>query len=1210
MSLLSDLLKKTKGAFEKIPMLAQDAKEEVTDFFTPDENPDVRIGEFLREVPGATGDVAKEIAQGTARSFDFLGRKILGTELNENPSQMETNVENFLFGGRDKRAQNLSEVGEVELGIDAKKHPILAPFAGAGIIGLDAIPGMQGKSKGLKQLIKSFTDDVAGTLAKTQDKELIQKTLKESAPALTEKEIVKLTDEIAGASTKAKVFDVVNPTVRKTGAKKTPVARAVVEDVAEVADTTPILKETSKEITQQIDQELLQRSFIEESVESNPASQLIKFLGKGDDSLAEVQVRGENRGAKAGKLDDIVTELGYKDMDEAEAGIQQYQADKIRVKESQDVVRDLRLKLTETLDSEKSISEAKKAITEGIPETSRNTVSRGLDAVESETKKLSSRRLQDVKKYGISEDVMGRMLYAKAGGRLGNDEAVELAENLRGPIRDLLEKDAKSFRVDTPQMQAYAQELEGYFENVVKTLKAQSEAFPKDSMLSSQYKESARIHNKARATLEAILSEAGRLVQSSVTFGKYSRLPGMDGKIRTVRNQIAKFAEANPKHSELPTEFDMALDTVDLNDTTKMLDFLTQWNRSTFLQKLSEFQKASLLSAFSTHGVNALGNAIQQVLDIPVRLLAGTLDAGKSAVTGSQRTVFAGESVAQLRGAFKSAPSAFNRAVRALGNEHFAQELRRTEIEAGTVVPAIRGKFGKVVRLPFRLLQMADLGFRTVKQGAEGDALAHRIAKLEGLKGKAFTDRQTELRNNLPEDMLDLIDARVERSLMLEDLDGILKTVEDLKNKYPAMQFVIPFYRTLVNLTKEAYRMTPVGGVGRTVGRLTPGQPGRNIESAFHNKWTRDDSTKMEELSRQILGTSIMTWTVMGMLNGDIDITGPAPKSAGDRAVFYGQGKLPHAIRIGDEWVQFQRVQPMGQLLQIGSSIAEAIDAYKNTGELTDKDASEEAVNAIGEIASMVFTSSPFTGTSDLFALATGGAYNEGYLKAGNRYIGQLVGTFIPNILRRLTVAGDPIIYEKRDIKSQLKSRVPGLQKSLTPKRDVFGETVRKAGTFFSRFASPINTSFDTENKLYDEMESIKYTPSIPSRKAYGEDLSVKEYEMLQLYYGPRFRDEMWEAVNDKSYKTLNDEQKRDVLTGISRKVLALARQELFPVYLEKDQFKKQWEQDGYSPAVIEDALNAKFPYDKEALEEYAQGLLEGGIQQGEARQTIEELLK
>ena len=1327
---------KKPSVLERIPMRVADTRDNIGSFFAPSAkvrddgsgiaDPEVRVRDVVREVPSNAGTLLKDILQGTARSFDFVGRKL--TPWQEDTSEktgFNKRVDDILFGGADKRANSLTDVGETELGLDREKNPILTPLAGLGIIGLDFVPGGQGKSKGFKELIKSLTDDVAETLAKTTDKGIIEQTVRQSAPALTDKEVVKLVDDLVTARSiddvknvaqgipvetklyhgspdadsiakngfdatrigtgegnnfgrgiyitndasranaygkaldvdvdKAKLFDVdadnmldelfsaktkygdpdaITEYVKKQGYDgirvfnaKTGAQEIVVFDPKKVglrnasddiatkgADAiveTPQRQQIIQELEDKVGQAMMERDFIAEELQTNPARELVRFLGKGDNSLAEMQYRGEKRGLKSANLDSKVTELGYRDMDEAQQALEQYQMTRGRLEDAKQNVRDLKLELTtQKRATDELIKETKDIIVDGIPEGYKKPVDKAFDGATAETKKLSPRRLQDAKKYGISEDVMGRMLHAKAGGRLTHEEASNLSQTINAPMRDLLEKDARSFQLSRPKIEAYSQELQGYFENVVKKLKANAEAFPKDRDLVEQYQEASRTYMKARTTLEAVISEAGRVVEGSKVIGKYSRLPGMDGKIKQVRDQIVKFAENNPKHADLPTEFDMALETVDLNNTTQMLDFLTQWNRASFLQKLSEFQKASLLSALSTHAVNALGNAIQQVLDIPVRAVAGVLDAGKSAVTGSKRTVYAGESLAQVRGAFRSAPAAIERAVKALGNEHYAQELRRTEIEAGTVVPAIRGRFGKVVRLPFRLLQMADLGFRTVKKGAESEALATRIAKLEGLKGKAYKERVAELKDNLPQDMLDLVDERTERSLMLEDLDGMLKSIEDLKNKYPAMQFVIPFYRTLVNLSREAYRMTPIGGIGRTVGRITPGQTGRNIERAFQNKWTQNEATKMEELSRQIVGTSIMAWVVTNMLNGDVEITGPAPSNAGDREVFYGQGKLPHSIRYGDTWVEFQRVQPIGQLLQVGASISEAIEAYKNTGQLSSKDVEKEIMNSISDIGSMVFTQSPFTGLADLFDLLKGGTYGEGYGKALNVYMGQMAGTFIPNILRRLTVGLDPIVYEKRDIESQLKSRVPGMQDELTPRRDLFGETVRQGGTFMSRFASPIRTNESIENKLYDEMAELKFTPTVPTRTAFNEELTVKEYDMLRLFYGPRFRDEMWQIINDPSYKTLNPEQKRDILSSTSRKVMNMARQTLFPVYLEKDQLRKQWEAEGYTPAVIEDALNAQFPYDKATLEIYAETLLDQSIQQGDARKTIEDLLQ
>lgn len=1328
---------KKPSVLERIPMRTAEARDNVQSFFAPDDNPDVRVGEFLREVPGATGDLAKEIAQGTARSLDFVGRKIqdpigdllgIDTELDRSRS---TKLEDILYGGRDKRVDTLAERGQVELGIDPEKSPILAPVVGFGLTALDLVPGGQGKGKSIK-LLERFGDDVIEAFSKSTDPKVIKDVIVKSGDDITEEVATRLADDIASTKSTKKIKETIKQTENALNGKpqiyKTQVEadgwvkrhgdqiKATQDEIARIK-ADPALNSPKRVRTLQSDlqylrnaqrgaeldslafrtQELMKKApktkgvaretgdILTEAKKVPQGKFIEKYTVKGleegvtphtrldidvldspdfefnfrelgsfpEEAQQVITERAKN--FDPNKFDPIVvsrTKMGWDVEDGNHRLASLILASKNGNKQAQemlknvpvvfddsslkkiwkasrsndfldDAISELRIEFDgKTIDAptkkpqnikelmDTKVQLAKDKTINDVPREYQPKVAKALDKAEAETKKLSERRLKDAKKYGISEDVMSRMLYAKAGGRMTHEEASNLAETVRAPMNDLLTKEANTFPLNRPKIEAYSQELEGYFRNVVKDLKAQAEAFPDDSILRQQYEEASRKYMKARTTLEAVISEAGRVVEGSKVIGRYSRLPQMDTKIKQVRDRIVDFANKNPKHANLPTEFDMALETVDVNNATQLLDFLTQWNRASFLQKLSEFQKASLLSALSTHAVNALGNAIQQVLDIPTRALAGGIDAVRSGVTRTPREVYAGESLAQVRGAFRSFPSAMERAWKALKNEHFAQELRRTEIEAGTPVPAIRGRFGKVVRIPFRLLQMADLGFRTVKQGAESEALAVRIAKKEGLKGKAYKDRVKELSSKLPEDMLDFIDERVERSLMLEELDGLLKSVENLKNQYPIMQFVIPFYRTLVNLSREAYRMTPIGGVGRTVGRVIPGQAGRNIERAFSNKWTQNEATRMEELSRQIIGTGIMAWVVTNMLNGDVEITGPAPRNAGDRETFYGQGKLPHSIRFGDTWVEFQRVQPIGQLLQIGASISEAIEAYKNTGQLSSEEAEKEALNSISDIGSMVFTQSPFTGMADLFALLQGGAYNEGYIKAGNRYIGQMMGTFIPNVLRRLTVAGDPIIYEKRDIPSQLKSRVPGLQKDLTPRRDVFGEIARQDGTFLSRFASPIRTSEAIEGSLYDEFDNIDYTPTVPDREAFNEELSVKEYETLQKYYGPRFRDELWAIINDPAYKSLNDEQKRDVISSTSRKVLDLARTELFPVYAEKNQLRKQWEQDGYTPLVIEDALQAKFPYDKTTLEAYAEAILERSKERGDARETVENLLK
>lgn len=156
----------------------------IKSFFAPTPG-DVRIRDVIRELPGAAGIVGKEIAQGTARSFDFVGRKI--TPWKEDTSKKNDNYfTKFFFGGNERRADTLGGVAKSEVGIDPEKHKFAAPLIGAAILGLD-MTGGKGKTagkvgeayvnaaKGLGHMdvlkLKAF-DQVASVVEKTANKNL------------------------------------------------------------------------------------------------------------------------------------------------------------------------------------------------------------------------------------------------------------------------------------------------------------------------------------------------------------------------------------------------------------------------------------------------------------------------------------------------------------------------------------------------------------------------------------------------------------------------------------------------------------------------------------------------------------------------------------------------------------------------------------------------------------------------------------------------------------------------------------------------------------------------------------------------------------------------------------------------------------------------------------------------------------------------------
>ena len=129
-------------------------------------------------------------------------------------------------------------------------------------------------------------------------------------------------------------------------------------------------------------------------------------------------------------------------------------------------------------------------------------------------------------------------------------------------------------------------------------------------------------------------------------------------------------------------------------------------------------------------------------------------------------------------------------------------------------------------------------------------------------------------------------------------------------------------------------------------------------------------------------------------------------------------------------------------MIQIAAGLGEIIKSVKNDNELDSKKTDRAIKKAIGDTLK-VFTDHPLlTGVRDIVDAASGDQRSS-----VGRYLGQFAGSFVPNILSRTTKAIDPTIYEKRDFISQVKSKIPGMQGDLVPKRTIFGEPLEYQGS-------------------------------------------------------------------------------------------------------------------------------------------------------------------
>ena len=291
--------------------------------------------------------------------------------------------------------------------------------------------------------------------------------------------------------------------------------------------------------------------------------------------------------------------------------------------------------------------------------------------------------------------------------------------------------------------------------------------------------------------------------------------------------------------------FDNAIDNLDLQDPIAVTKIIHQYQKIPFIYKVLEYWRAALLSALITQVRNITGNTLFLAFDVPVRAFAGGLDVVRAKVRGKERTVYAGEALKLIYGGVRAVPQATREAMKQLRDEYYIygsrEQMQRMNIEAGLRAPAIKGVKGAIIRIPYRFLGMMDLFSRTIKTGMETDALAYREAKKKGLKGAELVEEIEKIKRSPPPEMIEQIHKRADRALFLEEMTGILKTIEEGREKHPYSQFIMPFYRTPVNLLREAYRLTPL-----------------RLATAKKDPWLLDQSTRMEEISRTIIGSLIM----------------------------------------------------------------------------------------------------------------------------------------------------------------------------------------------------------------------------------------------------------------------------------------------------------------------------------------------------------------
>uniref|UniRef100_A0A6M3J4P9 Putative structural protein n=1 Tax=viral metagenome TaxID=1070528 RepID=A0A6M3J4P9_9ZZZZ len=600
--------------------------------------------------------------------------------------------------------------------------------------------------------------------------------------------------------------------------------------------------------------------------------------------------------------------------------------------------------------------------------------------------------------------------------------------------------------------------------------------------------------------VHGLTAEAGRALRSfrqeafdALNSNDVSRMEELLNKLRGNRENTEKIAEM--------------LGRLDPTDPIAVNKFIQELYKPHVMDYLIELFYNSILSGPKTHIVNSLSNTANAIFSPIERALSAAIDLPLSWIQGRQRERFLSEVPADIFGAVRGIPEGFRQFAYVIKNGISFDQATKWEFRQ----KAFKGKLGAAIGMPSRFLEGADMLMKTINQRAALNAEAHRIASKEKLSGEKFEDRVADLLASPTEDMLKEANRVAEYRLFRQAPGKFGQTLMNLRDAVSVfgikpLRFVIPFIRTPLNLVKFGLERTPLGFLNP---KLWENVAQKNPEAA-------------DQIARATIGAiglASLTWYFAAGM-----ITGAPPRDRAARDRFYREGKQPYAIRVGDFWVSYQRLEPFNQLLGMVAILSDSI-------ENNDKGTLEKIADAVNTFGQNFISQTYMSSVSDLLNM----------LGEPERYAGKWLDRFAASMAvpmssatRTAAMMFDQTVRDPETAWETIEASIPGLSTKVKAKLSTLGEEIeRKSPPWF-----PINVTPVEETVLSQELERLEFDIGFAGGSISGIELSDDEQREYQILSGKLIKDDLKKLMVTPEYWQATDAEKDKML----RKVVDAAR--------------------------------------------------------------------
>ncbi len=317
-----------------------------------------------------------------------------------------------------------------------------------------------------------------------------------------------------------------------------------------------------------------------------------------------------------------------------------------------------------------------------------------------------------------------------------------------------------------------------------------------------------------------------------------------------------------------------------------------------------------------------------------------------------------------------------------------------------------------------------------------------------------------------------------------------------------------------------------------------------------------------------VTGSAVGAWAINQVLNERM--TGFGPTDPKERAEWMAAGHQPYSIRIGDEWLSFNRFGSLGTMLGLYANLAEAIPHIKPDA--------EELTKAIGmtvhSTGRLLEDEVGMQGLSNLMQAI------DQPDRTGSRYIANFTGSLLPysSLLRQVASSMDPSMREAKTVVDGLRYYIPVARQGLLPKRDWSGTPIANAGYGGDLPVPGVSSIIQHRSAVADpvalEFQALDIKPAPPQDRIKGVKLPPQLYDIYQSTTGPFTKTALENYINTPGWHDLPIGVRQDIFRSTiraTREAAGAAMQMRYPQLIQQGVEGRMNRINGGKPGKLQD---------------------------------------